>query len=58
MYLYNILENGIKITQVRGKHNAFEYINKLLKRDNKLGIWFGLRCNTDEEIYTIEKAVE
>lgn len=55
MYLYNILENNYKIASVRGKHNAFEYINKLVRRDNKLGIWGGLKCETDTDVYTIEK---
>ena len=55
MYNYYIKCNDFIIGQARGKHNAFEFINALLKRENKLGIWGGLKCETDTDVYTIEK---
>lgn len=56
MFCYKIKENDEVIGVAIGKSNAFEFINKILKRDDTLGIWSGLTCTTDENIYTIEKA--
>lgn len=58
MYSYNILKDGFKIGVAKGKHKAFEFVQAILKRDNMLGIWDGIRCETDVNVYSIERANE
>lgn len=55
MYTYKIMQDGFQVGNALGKKRAFDFINELLKRDNKLGIWNNTRCETDTNIYTIER---
>lgn len=56
MYTYKIMQDGFQLGVSKGKHNAFEFIQEKLKYSNQLGIWNGLKCETDTSIYTIERA--
>lgn len=56
MFNYYIFKDGFIIGQAKGKHKAFEFIEAILKRDSTLGIWGGLKCETDTNVYTIERA--
>jgi hypothetical protein len=58
MYTYTIKLNDYPIHQCKGKHKAFEWIQAELKRTNTLGVWFGLKCETDTDIYTIERTIK
>lgn len=44
MYSYNIRENGFIIGRTRGKKQAFAFVVAMLKRENAIGHWIGLKC--------------
>lgn len=55
MYQYVIKKDGFAIGQRKGKKQCFDYIQALLKEEGQLGIWKDLKCETDMNIYTIER---
>lgn len=56
MYHYNILENGFIIGSKKGKRNAVEFVIAILNRNDVPGIWTGLKCQTPDHQYSIERS--
>lgn len=57
MFSYYIKEDGRIIGRTRGKYKAFDFINKLLKIKQELGIWDGLKCEVlnQNKVYLIDQ---
>lgn len=59
MYAYNIRENGFILGRTRGKKQAIAFVLAILKRDNLVGHWLGLKCvSSDQKEYTIQQTNE
>ncbi len=59
MLTYSILENGNKIGIARGKHAAFEFVQKEIDRQGLTGYWAGDRYISKENInYSMEVCSE
>ncbi len=55
MYTYKIMCDNFQIGTAKGKRNAVKFIEAILNRDDKPGVWIGLKCTAGLTVYTIER---
>lgn len=57
MLTYNIMQNGFMVGVAKGKHKAFEFIQKEIDRTGTQGYWAGNRyIGKDNTNYSMEVA--